>query len=772
VRFLSLVLSCVVCLVAVRTATAQQPDPPPAQSPSGTGSRLLDQINQRSLKSECKGDYCILTGQVELPLGTQTTLFADQIELFRDTNRVIAQGNVVFASPEGRLSAERLEYDVSSGTGTFRDATGLMSMGAQADRRQFGNQDPDVYFYGEVIERLGPKRYRLTRGAFTTCVQPTPRWEVASGSVTLNLNDYATAKGTVLRVKGVPVLYLPMIYYPISEDQRSTGFLLPTYGTSTVRGQAISNAFFWAINRSTDATFFHDWFTKAGQGAGTEYRYVAAEQSMGDVRFYRFSRKNTTYVDDNTNQTQTLEAANSYEVVGNVNHALTRNIRARARLDYFTDLVTQQLYNQNLYAATRNRRLIEAGLTAGFGPVMTSMLYQRSELFTSDRTSQIYGSAPRVSANYAPQRLFNAPIYASANAEYAVLPNRSISDGVVVSDLGYSRLDVAPTVRVPMSRLTFLSVNTSATYRTTYYSKSSLLTGAAVVDDPYVRQYATLRSEIVGPVFNRIWDLEGGFAERVKHVIEPAFTVDFTSNINDYNRTPSIGSDVTDFVVSGSTRYTYGLTNRLFARGRTVDGVRGTTRELLTVGLQQTYYSNPQAGGYDSSYQSTSNRRPTDLSPLTLMTRFAPTALVDTNGRIEYDVARGRGLQVVSIGGTVNGTTVSAGTNFSHNRLDPSNHSTYVQGSTSLRWLDGRATGTYNISWDIGRSYVVSQGAMLSYFAQCCGLTMEFQKFNYASLGNNLAVPSDMRFNFGFTLAGLGTIPTNFFGAFGGGTTR
>jgi len=754
-----------VCLSAATTADGQQPDQPPPQSPPATGSRLLDQINQRSLKFECKGDYCIMSGEAELPLGPQTTLFADQIELFRDTNRVIAQGNVVFASAEGRLSAERLEYDVASGTGTFRDATGLMSLGAQADRRQFGNQEADVYFYGEVIERLGPRRYRLTRGAFTTCVQPTPRWEVASGSVTLNLNDYAVAKGTTLRVKGVPVMYLPMIYYPIREDQRSTGFLLPTYGTSTVRGQAISNAFFWAINRSTDATFFHDWFTKAGQGAGAEYRYVAAAQSMGDVRFYRFNQDETTFV--NGDQTQTLQKASSYEVTGNLNHALTRNIRARAHLDYFTDLVTQQLYNQNLYAATRNRRLIEGGLTAGFGPLMTSVLYQRSELFTSERTSQIYGSAPRVSANLAPQRLFNTPIYASANAEYAVLPNRSISDDVVVSDNGYTRVDFAPTVRVPMSRLTFLSVNTSAAYRTTHYSHSANPTGGGTVDQPYLRQYATLRSEVIGPVFNRIWDLQSGFAERLKHVIEPAFTVDFTSYIDNYNRTPSIGSDVADFVVSGSTKATYGLTNRLFARGRTVDGVRGTTRELLTVGLQQSYYTNPQAGGYDSSYQSSLPVKPTDLSPLALTTRYAPTALIDTNSRIEYDVTRGRGLQIVSIGGTVNGAAVSASTNFSHNRLNPLNPSTFVQGSTSMRWLDGRATGTYNLSWDIGRSYIVSQGAMLSYLAQCCGLTMEFQKYNYASLGVNLATPSDVRFNFGFILAGLGTF-SNFFGAFGG----
>ena len=127
----------------------------------------------------------------------QTTLFADQIELFRDTNRVVAQGNVAFATAEGRISPNvsmrRLERHRD-----IQTASGLMSLGAQADRRQFGNQEADVYFYGDVIERLGPRRIGL-RGRLHHVRQPTPRWEVTSGTVTLNLNDYAIARGTVLR---------------------------------------------------------------------------------------------------------------------------------------------------------------------------------------------------------------------------------------------------------------------------------------------------------------------------------------------------------------------------------------------------------------------------------------------------------------------------------------------------------------------------------------------------------------------------------------------
>ena len=59
-----------------------------------------------------------------------------------------------------------------------------------------------------------------------------------------------------------------MLYYPTKEEDRATGILFPTYGISSLRGQSIHNAFFWAINRSQDATFMHDWYSKAGQGVG------------------------------------------------------------------------------------------------------------------------------------------------------------------------------------------------------------------------------------------------------------------------------------------------------------------------------------------------------------------------------------------------------------------------------------------------------------------------------------------------------------------------
>jgi hypothetical protein len=257
-----------------------------------------------------------------------------------------------------------------------------------------------------------------------------------------------------------------------------------------------------------------------------------------------------------------------------------------------------------------------------------------------------------------------------------------VSNGEVTNDDSHARLDFTPTLRAPLSRLTFLSVNTSANYRATYYSRSAGPTGGTV-DDPYFRQYIALHTDIVGPVFTRIWERPDSlFAERLKHVIEPAFSVNFTSRIEDFARTPIVG-DASEFVVGGAAQFTYGLTNRFMARSKAVGTTRGQTREFLTVGLQQTVYSNPESSRYDSAYQSTFGyTRPVQRSPLALTARASPTFRVDANLRAEYDTY-GFGLQLLSAGGSVNGPLASVGANYSWRAIDSSN---YVSTFTTLRW--------------------------------------------------------------------------------------
>src|SRR4029079_18890498 len=137
----------------------------------------------------------------------------------------------------------------------------------------------------------GPRKYRIVNGGFTTCVQPTPRWELHADTVILNVEHYTLLKNTVLNVKGVPLLSLPVLYYPTKKGDRATGFLLPTYGSSTLRGQSIHDAFFWAIDRSQDATIAYDWFSKTGSGLGNEYRYNFGGGNEGIIRSYFLDQK-------------------------------------------------------------------------------------------------------------------------------------------------------------------------------------------------------------------------------------------------------------------------------------------------------------------------------------------------------------------------------------------------------------------------------------------------------------------------------------------------
>jgi hypothetical protein len=272
---------------------------------------------------------------------------------------------------------------------------------------------------------------------------------------------------------------------------------------------------------------------------------------------------------------------------------------------------------------------------------------------------------------------------------------------------------------------------------------------------------------MVGPVLTKIWDTPNSAStERMKHVIEPTFAVDYTTEIANQLFVPKL-NDPSDYAVGASTRVTYGLNNRLFYRGRASDDVKGQTREFVTIGVQQSYYTNRVASQYDTSYQSYSGRDPVALSPVAVTVRVSPTVTFDTNARVEYDVS-GNGLQVFSTGGAYNMTRASANVNFSRTRPSPlSAPSSYLSGTTSLRFREGRVLNSYGLNWDVARGYVVNESASLTYMAQCCGLQVEFQKYNYQG-ATALTLPSDRRINISLVLAGLGSI-SNFFGAFGGG---
>ena len=101
-----------------------------------------------------------------------------------------------------------------------------------------------------------------------------------------------------------------------------------------LQGQTISNAFFWAIDRSQDATFLHDWFSKTGQAVAGEYRYVSLGGS-GNVRTDFLNEHPITFVGTDGEEVEQA-GRRSFRMYGNLSQSLGGSWYAQGRADYST----------------------------------------------------------------------------------------------------------------------------------------------------------------------------------------------------------------------------------------------------------------------------------------------------------------------------------------------------------------------------------------------------------------------------------------------------
>src|SRR4029079_15686651 len=131
--------------------------------------------------------------------------------------------------PDSNTKRRLCVFHLASRFAAFQPPRQTGSVGGVAPPPLTG-QDTIVYFFGETVEKIGPRKYKISNGGFTKCVQPTPRWDLHADTIVLNLAHYTLLKQAVMNVKGVPIFYLPVLYYPTKREDRATGFLLPTYG--------------------------------------------------------------------------------------------------------------------------------------------------------------------------------------------------------------------------------------------------------------------------------------------------------------------------------------------------------------------------------------------------------------------------------------------------------------------------------------------------------------------------------------------------------------
>jgi LPS-assembly protein len=705
-------------------------------------------------------------------------LQAQEIRWRDDSPMVYASGDVYFSQEGTQISAQRAEMDRNTKLGTFFEASGVMELlDEEPDRTLFGTQEPHIIFWADTIERVATDRYVLTRGAFTSCRQPTPRWDMAARKLTLVPGEHAILRNMVLSVKDVPVFYLPALYYPINKEDRATGFLLPNYGTSSVRGLSLSNAFFWAIDRSQDATFYHDFFAKAGNGLGGEYRYAADAGSQGSARVYMLDERAQLGSDG---ETIVRPAHRSFDVRGNINHALPRGIRVAGSVNYFTDISTQQLYQQNIYDLSLRTRSFRGTVNGGTGRYRLSGQFEQTDVFYGQEASR-YGSAPVGTLSIGEKPIARSPIYLSANFSGGHLVRQDdIADPTTNRSLW--RLDGGPTISAPLSNLPALTVTASAALRYTYWTESLDANGNQVAL-PISRQLLDLSARAVGPVFSRIFRTpDNRYAEGFKHLVEPSVTVSWLSSYE--NSASLVQLDGVDTLVGGTTTINYGLTNRLLAK-RPTGAAPGSTeptgvvREILTVDVRQTYYTNARAAQYDPQYQSSFGSLsqyavpPSPFSPMQISATARPTETTSAQFRMEYDTQHDA-VRSYGASGTLDMRFGDVTAGWSKRQVipdlpgfsDPRSADHFLNVTTNLRDPDNRVGGTFVFNYDVLRGYFLQRRFRTYYNSQCCGLAFDFQTVDLSHFGG-FGLASDRRIAIAFTLAGIGTFASPL-GSFGG----
>ena len=743
-------------------------------------------FDSRQFRIEQIGDdHFRLIGEVEID-GENYQFFADQVDVYPGETRLVAEGNVVYVGDGGRVAAERAEFDTEALTATFYDATASVRLGdGEVERSMFGNHEPDMQFYGETIEKLGPRTYRLNKGGFTSCLQPTPRWQMTASSITLNLESYALLRNSVLKIKGVPLFYLPALYFPVQEDDRATGFLMPTYGASTAHGQSLSNAFFWAIGRSHDATVYHDWFTQTGQGTGAEYRYTLGQGSEGQLRTYLLNENETTRSFNGVERE--YPARRSYELRGEARYGITDNISARGQVNYFSDVTVQQQYQSNIYDASNSRRNMSGNVSGNWGLYQVSGTYDLNETFFGARQSTLHGAGPRIKFDQSQRELPGTPFYFSFQSEFAHLLQRSSVTRFTtggggeqiemkdITDSGLNRFEVAPIVQIPFTRWPFLVIDSSVAWRGTYWTES-LGVGderGVQLNDGIGRGYFEFQSEITGPSFVKVWDTpNSGYAERMKHVIEPWIALQRVTAVDNFDRIVQL--EGTDSTLGNVTQFRYGINNRIYAKQPQESGT-GIAKEILSVQLTQSYYTDARAAQYDRRFRTSFNRTPpSNFSPVSLIARADLTEAIGGSFRTEYDTQFGAIRTISAQGLFAFRGWVHTEAGWSQRRFvpglsgfdNPDRLDHYLNMSTSMRTPSNNIGAAYSFHYDVLRSRYLQQRLLVYYNAQCCGVSGEYEVFNFQGLGSRARIPQDRRFHLSFTLAGLGTF-ANVLGAFG-----
>ncbi len=768
--------------------------PTEAIPPAEPADELRIDANTQTVSGPPEARIFIYEGNVDARIGTYR-LQADRLTVYEEKNQVIAEGNVVFdQGDQQRITGTRAEWNYRTKTGFFVDSTG------------FTNQTQDgtrLYFTADRIERVSLDTIVATNVQITACDEDVPKWSFHANRARIKTGDRVRLNSPNLRIKRVPLFYLPYASVSIKHRDRASGFLTPTFGGSGAKGFRLSNAYYQTLGRSADLTIRNDIYTRRGLGIGADLRTRANSRSFLNAGFYSVKDRIFGPSEDANHPDQ---GGSSFYVDGV--HYFPNGFIAAADVNITSNLAFRQIFSDSIQQAISPEERSQVFVNREYADYSFNFL-ARTQVTSLPNSRIRIRELPSVAIEKRPSPLNflkKIPVYFSfeggahgmsrkETVEDLILFRLEAGGDPIVAPSIVQRLDFHPRLTLPL-HFAGWSLSATAGGRGTFYSNSLDPTDRSILSRNLTRGYGEFEFDVRPPALARDFYRNGGFFF-FRHVIEPYVIYRKISGINNFDHV--IRFDYID-AIADTNEIEFGISNRFFTRRSTETVSSAAVRasrneaqpssqpyEALTITIRGKYFFDPLFGGAlkpgrrnqfypintfsGFSYGGVPRR----FSPLNVEARYRPRHNVFFDTRTDLDT-RGGGVRALSASVGVNRSLVQAFQTFYYTRAielvpslarfaDASGREPGTlrgsQWSPSI-FLGDRERGLfggasfffdYQTRPERGNNSLISSTVTVGYTWDCCAVTAQNYTFNVGLRREN-------RVLFSFRLNGIGTFGT------------
>lgn len=684
-------------------------------------------VEIRSETQHSEGSVNRADGSVELRKGT-IIVTADQAEYDEESGLLEASGNVRFRNTAGGedIRASRVSYNVASEEGTFYDVSGFLSSASQAGARMLTTDNP-FHLEGTVVHKTADS-YVVHDGVVTNCDLSDVWWTLKSPKTTVRPGDRAKIKHGVLRVKGAPILYLPYFTKSLERVPRQSGFLTPNVGNSSRYGAILGQSYYWAINRSYDATFNGTLYTDRGLANRIGFRGRPTGSSNFEATF--FGVKDRGLKLDNGDRLK--QGGASFSMNGTAE--LPAGFRGVVDVNLLSSLEFRQAFTQSYGEAIQSQIRSTGFVSKNFSSFSLNASISSEENFqnVTDRDNTvIISKMPAFEFNSRTRQISKGalPVFFRFDSSFDLV---SRSQQEFETRNFVQRGDFFPRVSTHFGWKGFHITPTLGARTTTYGQRFE---GQQTSGENVHRTAGEISLDIVPPSLARTFNGPKWLGVKVKHVIEPRLRYRYTRGIDEFDTI--LRFDYRD-ILSNTNEADISLTQRLFAKR-----ADGSTHEILSLEVWQRRYFDPQFGGAIVPGRRNILRSSLDVtpfafidqqrnySPVVISLKTRPNWRTGLEWRADYDPLREKVVNTSTtleyrfsefIRAVVGHTAVRSPT-----LSAPSNQ------VTSLVSLGDFNRRGWNLAlsniYDYRRQNFIYTTSQLSYNTDCCGFGVEYRRF-------------------------------------------